>query len=76
MDSATNQNPQAPRQIPDELREVLQGALADLTTMVLEQAQQRGAKHINAVFGVERHNHPEYALLNLLIERLQETVGY
>lgn len=74
----SNQTPSNPQESPvsAELRKALQGDLAELTTLVLEQAQERSARHINALFGVERHNHPEYMLLNLLIERLQEAVGH
>jgi hypothetical protein len=76
--SESNQTPdtqESPR-TPAELRELLQGDVAELTTMILEEAQNRSAKHINALYGVEKHNHPEYVLLTLLIERLQESVGY
>ena len=75
--SESNQTHETPRtRTPEELRELLQGDVADLTTMILEEAQKRSSRHINALYGAEKHNHPEYVLLHLLIERLQESVGY
>jgi len=61
---------------PDSLPPQLRPEVEIMLKRVLEEARDRGEGHVNALLGARSDNHPTRLILEELIERLQEELGY